>query len=111
MGMWRHPAAHITYTLSRKTEIATPAVSFPIAMTKLAAGNGRTVSTFLTTRTSRNISTDLDYRKVPETSDESRCQYITGGSDRSNWWWKQYSSVQSCSATSEATCAASSNRL
>jgi hypothetical protein len=58
----RHPAAHITYTLSRKTEIATPAVSFPAAMTTWAAGNGRTVSTFLA-RTSRNISTIGTFQK------------------------------------------------
>jgi hypothetical protein len=60
MDLWWHPAAHITYTLSCKTEIASPAVSFLAAMTTWADGNGRTVSTFLATRTSRNISTDLD---------------------------------------------------
>jgi hypothetical protein len=66
--MWRHPAAHITYTLSRKTEIATPAASFPAAMTTWAAGNGTTARRFSQQglpETSRLISTIGTFQKRP----------------------------------------------
>jgi hypothetical protein len=39
-------------------------------MTTWAAGNGRTVSTFLATRTSRNISTIGTFQKSPVEGDE-----------------------------------------
>jgi hypothetical protein len=56
--------------------------------------NGRTVPDVSRTNWQRGIlehSTALDHRKVPETSNGSRYQYIMGWRGHSSWWLIQYS--------------------
>jgi hypothetical protein len=90
--VWRHPTTHITYTLwpKRDSETSCSHVVSPSPWQHGHQPMAAQFQTFLGTTGNDEFRNLPDYRKVPETPDRSRCQYIMGWIRHSS----QFSSVQ-----------------